>query len=86
MTTKIDTWESTMPREEARALIDAAAVEFEKGDDDAGYALLQKIPLAPEFAMCFATQVGLGPEVLKTSGFNLDDAEKKYGHDWLERL
>lgn len=86
MTTKIDNWESTMSREEACALIDAADIEFEKGNEEEGYAILAKIPLPPEFAMCYATQAGLGPEALKESGLNLADAEKKYGHGWLERL
>lgn len=86
MTAKIDNWESTMSREETYALRNAAEIEFQKGNEDEGYAILEKIPLAPSLAMGFATQVGLGPQALKDSGFNLKDAEKKYGHDWLERL
>ncbi len=75
-----------MSREETYALLDAADSEFEQGNADAGYAILAKIPLAPSLAMCYATQAGLGPERLKTRGFNLVDAEEKYGRDWLERL
>ncbi len=86
MTAKVEHWESTMSRAETYALLDAAEVEFEKGNEDGAYAILEKIPLAPEFARCFATQVGLGPEALRKSGLNLADAEKTYGHDWLERL
>lgn len=86
MTTKVDTWESTMSREETMALLDAAYAELDKGNEDAAFALIQKVPLAPELAMCYATQVGLGPEALKASGFNLKDAEEKYGRNWLERL
>lgn len=86
MTAKNDNWDSTMPREETYALLDAADIEFEKGNKDAGYAILKKIPLAPDLAMCYATQAGLGPKILKTRGFNLKDAERRYGHDWLERL
>lgn len=86
MTAKTDNWDSTMSREETYALLDAADIEFEKGNKDAGYAILMKIPLPPSFAMCYATQAGLGPEALKASGLNLKDAEKEYGHDWLEQL
>jgi len=86
MTTKTDNWDSTMSREETYALLDAADVEFEKGNKDEGYAILKRIPLAPSLAMCYATQAGLGPKVLESRGFNLQDAEKKYGHDWLERV
>lgn len=86
MTAKTDNWDSTMSREETYALRKAAEIEFEKGNEDEGYAILMKIPLAPSLAKCYATQVGLGPEALKTSGLNLKDAEKEYGHDWLERL
>lgn len=86
MTTKIAERNSTMPWEETLALLDAADIELEKGNEDAAFALIQKVPLMPELALCFATQAGLGPEVLKTSGFNLADAERKYGRDWLERL
>ena len=86
MTEKKDNWDSTMSREETYALLEAADVEFEKGNEEAGYALLYKIPLAPSLAMCYATQVGLGPEALKKSKLNLADADKKFGPDWLERL
>lgn len=75
-----------MSRKETLALLDAAYTELENGHEDEAFALIQKVPLAPELAMCYATQAGLGPKELKTSGFNLKDAEKKYGHDWLERL
>ena len=86
MTEKTDNWDSTMSREEAGALRRAAEVEFEKGNDEAGYALLKKIPLAPRLAMGYATQAGLGPEVLKKRGMNLADADKKFGHGWLDCL
>ena len=86
MTKKKDNWDSTMSREETYALLEASDVEFEKGNEEAGYALLFKIPLALSLAMCYATQVGLGLEALKESGLNLADADKKFGSDWLERL
>jgi len=86
MTKMADNWDSTMSREETYALLEASDVEFEKGNEEAGYALLAKIPLAPSLAMCYATQVGLGPEALKRSGLNFADADKKFGADWLERL
>ncbi len=86
MTTKLDVWESTMSREETMALLDAVCTELDKGNEGEAFALSQKIPLAPELAMCFATQVGLGPDALEASGFNLKDAEKKYGRNWLERI
>ncbi len=86
MTAKIDTWESTMSREETMALLDAAETELEQGNEDKAYAISLKIPLAPELAMCFATQAGLGPDALEASGFNLKDAEKKYGRNWLEQI
>lgn len=86
MTAKLDTWESTMSREETQALMDAADIEFAKGNDDAAYAILERIPLAPELAMCLATQAGIGSDALKKSGLNLKDAEAEYGTDWLERV
>lgn len=86
MTEQDDNWDSTMSPEETDALMDAAQVEFKKGNEAAGYALLAKIPLAPSLAMAYATQAGLGPKALKKSGLNLADADKKFGHDWLERL
>lgn len=66
--------------------MEAANIKFKKGNEEEGYAILAKIPLAPELAMCYATQIGLGPDALRESGLNLADAEKKYGHDWLECL
>ncbi|MDR0362637.1 MAG: hypothetical protein LBJ46_08165 [Planctomycetota bacterium] len=86
MTTKIDTWESTMSRKDTKTLLDGIHAALKQEDEKGAFALTKKLPLAPELAMCFATQVGLGPELLKNSGFNLKDAEKKYGRDWLERL
>ena len=86
MTKKADNWDSTMSREETYALLEAAHIEFKRGNDEAGDAILMKIPLAPSPAMCYATQVGLGPKALKESGLNLADANKKFGPDWLERL
>jgi len=86
MTAKIDTWESTMSWEETKALMDAADVEMEKGNEDRAYEILQEIPLAPELAKCLATMAGMDPMALKTSGLNLKDAEIKYGTDWLERI
>jgi hypothetical protein len=86
MTAKLDAWDSTMSREKTLKLLDEAYAELDKGNEAKGFALIQKVPLAPELAMCFATQVGLGPDALKASGFNLKDAEKKYGRDWLESI
>lgn len=85
-TAKADKWESTMSPAEACALIDAAQIEFDKGNEDAGNAIIEKAPLMPEIAMCLATGVGFGPRTLKESGMNLADADKKFGHDWLDRL
>lgn len=84
MNTNADNWDSTISREETYALLDAADIEFEKGNEDEGHGILMNIPLPPGIAMCYATQAGLGPELLKASGLNLKDAERKYGHDWLE--
>lgn len=86
MTTKIDAWESTMSRAETYALMEAADIEFENGNEDEGYAILEKIPVMPEIAMCLANAAGFGPGALEKSGLNLKDAEAKYGPDWLQRI
>ena len=42
-----------------------------------------QVPLAPHLAM--AAKEVFGVDYVRNSGFNLYEAEEKYGKDWLEK-
>ncbi|MDR1230051.1 MAG: hypothetical protein LBK61_01480 [Spirochaetaceae bacterium] len=45
-------------------------------------AVFKTLPLAPEHAMLWKKYVGV--ESLKAAGWDLSDAEKRYGKGWLD--
>ncbi len=65
-------------QQEIMAKINTALYE---NDITTAIELAQKIPMPPEVAE--ALKFGFGAEALKESGFNLSEAEKTYGSNWL---
>jgi hypothetical protein len=51
------------------------------GKVDEARELAKTIPLSP--ALCALYKKRLGADWLKNSGWNLAEAEAKFGHDWL---
>lgn len=77
-------FESTMSGEEARHWSDLAVQLRKQGKRGESSEAMGKIPLEPGLAL--TQYVMLGREGLLLSDFNLKDAEKAYGADWLDRF
>lgn len=77
-------FESTMSDDEAEHWSDLSTELWKQGKRDEASEASGKIPLEPGFAL--TQYVMLGREGLLSAGFNLNDAEKAYGADWLERF
>ncbi len=68
-------------REEELAILQAAQEARERGDLEEASRLSKKLPLLPCLAMSLKEQVG-AEELLK-QGYDLSEAEKAYGKNWL---
>lgn len=55
----------------------------EEGKFDEARALAKTIPITPSIAMIWKKYVGV--ESLKESGWNMSEAEARFGKDWLDR-
>lgn len=62
-------------------LLDEINAVADSGDMEKFLELSKKMPVPPEVAMAF--KKGFGTEFLTNSGFNLSEAEKTYGKNWL---
>lgn len=51
------------------------------GKDDDALKIIQQLPIAPHIAR--AVKEVMGTEYLLNSGFDLSEAEAKYGKNWL---
>jgi hypothetical protein len=58
-----------------------AALLFDEGKDEEASRMLRSVPLKPELAKIFKDVYGA--DYLAGSGFNLLEADKTYGKDWL---
>jgi hypothetical protein len=55
----------------------------QQGKAEEGMRLVKTIPLPPWMAKMLKEKVGV--DYLRQSGWNLSEAEKAYGQDWLDR-
>ena len=55
----------------------------QSGDHERFLKLSKQMPLPAEVAMAY--KKSFGTDFITNSGFNLSEAEKKYGSDWLSR-
>jgi hypothetical protein len=58
-----------------------AALLSDEGKEEEASRLLRSVPLQPELAKIFKDVYGA--DYLANSGFNLLEADKVYGKDWL---
>lgn len=72
---------SQLTREEILDISAKAHQAFEAGHHEDALRIGQAIPLAPHIAMALKNTIGA--EAVRNSGFNLNEAEKAYGKDWL---
>ena len=72
-----------MTEEEKDALLAQMNAASQSGDMEKFVELTQKFPVPPEVALAFKN--GFGASFVANSGFNLSEAEQKYGKDWLSR-
>ncbi len=79
------TFKSTMSTEELLYINKMANECIERGDEDAGFEWLGKVPLPPPMALYALKDRYRGKEYLLEEGVNLADAEAFYGKDWMEK-
>jgi hypothetical protein len=67
--------------EKAKAMLRSIELK-EAGNIEEADAIMQQLPLPPFLAK--ALKESLGAEFLINGGYNLSEAEEKYGSNWLE--
>ncbi len=72
-----------MTTEEYRQIAAEAGAAWDAGDREKFLEISKKVPVPPEVAMAF--KEGFGADFMINSGFDLSEAEKEYGKDWLSR-
>jgi hypothetical protein len=72
-----------MTAQERMEIADKSAELRMAGKDAEATAVFKQIPLPPSTARIWKKYVGA--ESLKTSGWNLSDAEAAFGKDWLDK-
>ena len=70
-----------MDKAERKAVMVLINKAIREDDMETAIKLAKTFPAPPEVANAF--KVGFGAEELKSWGFNLSEAEKAYGPDWL---
>ena len=70
-----------MDKAERKAVMVLINKAIREDDMETAIKLAKTVPLPPEVANAF--KVGYGAEHFKSLGFNLTDAEKAYGPNWL---
>jgi hypothetical protein len=71
----------TMTLDEKLAISNRAFELINAGNEEAGRRLLRTAPRPPYLAKIFKEKVGVKP--LLDSGWNLSEAEAKFGPNWL---
>ncbi len=56
---------------------------FDCGDEERAMRIARQFPLAPSVAR--AVKNAMGAEFLRRSGFDLSQAEKAFGKDWMDQ-
>lgn len=74
---------STLTLADRAKILRASLKAAEAGNDEEEYRLMMMLPLAPHLAM--AAKEVYGVEYVKTSGFDLSEANRKFGDAWLEK-
>ena len=72
-----------MGKEEINDLMNLSRKLRAEGREEEATKVAMKIPLAPHLAM--ALKEVYGAEYVRNAGFNLADAEVKYGTNWLDK-
>ena len=73
----------TMTLDEKLAISCKAAALRKAGDDEGARRLLRTAPMPPYLAKVLKEKMGL--DFLKSGGWNLVEAEEKFGSDWLNK-
>lgn len=71
----------TLTREQKLDILEKAIAARERGNHEDAAHWSRKIPLAPHLAVALKQILGID-ELLK-AGYNLSEAEKSYGQNWL---
>ena len=69
--------------EKAKELRNAINIAEANGDDEERRRILRTVPMYPRVAL--GLKESMGKERLLESGFNLVEAERAYGKDWLDK-
>ena len=75
--------QETMTLDERLAIACKAAALSDAGDEEGATRLIKTTPLPHYIAKVIKEKVG--PDYLRNSGWNLSEAEAKFGSDWLSR-
>jgi hypothetical protein len=73
----------TMTLDEKLAIGCKAAELREAGDEEGAMRLMKTVPMPPYLAKVMKEKVGV--DYLINSGWNLSEAEAKFGTNWLNR-
>ena len=73
---------STMSDERRKEIAKQVIAAMRAGDEELAARLTRQVPLPLPMARVLKADWGI--EMLKDAGFNLDDAVKAYGREWLE--
>ena len=71
----------TMTLDEKLAIACKAAALSDAGDKEGASRLIRSVPMPPYLAKVFKEKVGA--DFLIQGGWNLSEAEAKFGQDWL---
>lgn len=72
---------STMSDERRKEIAKQVIAAMRAGDEELATRLTKQVPLSPPMARVLKADWGIE---LRDAGFNLDDAVKAYGKEWLE--
>ena len=73
----------TMTLDEKLAITGKAFNLLDAGDREGFSRLIRSMPMPPYLAKIYKEKVGVKP--LVESGWNLSEAEAKFGQDWLSK-
>lgn len=79
------TFQSTMHIDERHRIYAEAGALYDNGRRDEAFVLQRKIPLPPHMALNMLRDPLFGAAYLLDEGYNLADAAKCFGQDWMER-
>lgn len=75
--------ERPFSNQEAMDKLDAFLAARKRGDDESALRIAQEFPLAPSLAQSMKRLYGA--QAVRESGWDLSQAEKAFGRDWLDR-